>query len=184
VRDLAPARICRRGSLDALLRISWTKDAKGFYYSRYPEPPKGKVLEAALSGHALYYHRVGTTTVRGRARLRAQGSAGWIINRRVSEDGRYLLRLMFEGSGNNNRLYVADLGNAKSPNVKAPIKPVIEPTMPSSCRSAIRARSVFLRPIGKRAESQGDCARSCRTRRRLRGRRSCRAAAGARNGSR
>ena len=36
------------------------KDAKGFYYSRYPEPPKGKVLEAALSGHTLYYHRVGT----------------------------------------------------------------------------------------------------------------------------
>ena len=40
--------------------ISWTKDSRGFFYSRYPEPPKGKVLEAALSGQALYYHRVGT----------------------------------------------------------------------------------------------------------------------------
>ena len=40
--------------------ISWTKDSKGFFYSRYPEPPKGKVLEAALSGQAIYYHRVGT----------------------------------------------------------------------------------------------------------------------------
>ena len=40
--------------------LSWTKDAKGFFYSRYPEPPKHKVLEAALSGQALYYHRVGT----------------------------------------------------------------------------------------------------------------------------
>ena len=56
--------------------ISWTKDAKGFFYSRYPEPPKGKVLEAALSGHTLYYHRVGTPQSAGPARLRAQGSAG------------------------------------------------------------------------------------------------------------
>ena len=33
---------------------------------------------------------------------------------------------MFEGSGNKNRLYAADLGNPKAPNLKAPIKPVIE----------------------------------------------------------
>jgi len=40
--------------------MSWTRDNKGFFYSRYPEPPKGKVLEAALANQALYYHRVGT----------------------------------------------------------------------------------------------------------------------------
>jgi len=40
--------------------ISWTKDSKGFYYSRYPEPPKNKVFEAALSGQAIYYHRIGS----------------------------------------------------------------------------------------------------------------------------
>ena len=51
---------------------------------------------------------------------------GWIINGGVTEDGRYLLVSMFEGSGNKNRLYFADLGNAKAPNVKAPVKPVIE----------------------------------------------------------
>ena len=40
--------------------LSWTHDSQGFFYSRYPEPPKHKVLEAALSGQAVYYHRLGT----------------------------------------------------------------------------------------------------------------------------
>jgi prolyl oligopeptidase len=106
--------------------ISWTKDAKGFYYSRYPEPPKGKVLEAALSGHALYYHRVGTSQSEDLLVYERKDLPGWIIIGAVSEDGRYLLVSMYEGSGNNNRLYVADLGNAKSPNVKAPVKPITE----------------------------------------------------------
>ncbi len=106
--------------------ISWTKDAKGFYYSRYPEPPKGKVLEAALSGHTLYYHRVGTPQSEDLLVYERKDLPGWIINGGVTEDGRYLLILMFEGSGNKNRLYAADLGNAKTPNLKAPVKPVIE----------------------------------------------------------
>ena len=50
----------------------------------------------------------------------------WIINGGVTEDGRYLLIMMFEGSDNKNRLYSADLGDPTKPNVKAPVKPVIE----------------------------------------------------------
>ena len=106
--------------------ISWTKDAKGFYYSRYPEPPKGKVLEAALSGHTLYYHRVGTPQSQDLLVYERKDLSGWIINSSVTEDGRYLLVVMFEGSGNKNRLYAADLGDPKAPNLKATIKPVIE----------------------------------------------------------
>ena len=106
--------------------LSWTKDAKGFYYSRYPEPPKGKVLEAALSGHTLYYHRVGTPQSEDLLVYERKDLPGWIIIGGVTEDGRYLLISMFEGSGNKNRLYAADLGNPKAPNLKAAIKPVIE----------------------------------------------------------
>ncbi len=106
--------------------ISWTKDAKGFFYSRYPEPPKGKVLEAALSGHTLYYHRVGTPQSQDLLVYERKDLPGWIISGGATEDGRYLLIMMFEGSGNKNRLYAADLGDPKAPNLKAPIKPVIE----------------------------------------------------------
>ena len=67
--------------------ISWTKDSKGFYYSRYPEPPKNKVLEAALSGQALYYHRVGTPQSQDVAHLRTEGSAG-VDHQRLGVRGR------------------------------------------------------------------------------------------------
>ena len=92
--------------------LSWTKDAKGFFYSRYPEPPKNKVLEAALSGQALYYHRVGTPQSADVLVYERKDLPGWLINGSVTEDGRYLLITMAEGSGNKNRLYYADLGDA------------------------------------------------------------------------
>jgi prolyl oligopeptidase len=125
--------------------ISWTRDAKGFYYSRYPEPPKGKVLEAALSGHTLYYHRVGTPQSADVLAYERKDLPGWIINGKVTEDGRYLLITMFEGSGNKNRLYAADLGNAAAPNVNAPVKPVIETDDAEFAPIGNRGSVVFLR---------------------------------------
>ena len=105
---------------------AWTKDAKGFFYSRYPEPPKGKVLEAALSGQALYYHRVGTPQSQDRLIYARPDLPTWFINGTVTEDGRYLLIFMYKGSDNNNRLYYADLGDPKTPRIGAPVKPLIE----------------------------------------------------------
>jgi prolyl oligopeptidase len=106
--------------------FAWTKDSKGFFYSRYPEPPAGKVLEAALSGQALYYHRVGTPQSEDRLIYERKDLPTWFINGDLTEDGRYLLVMMSQGSENKNRLYAADLENAHQPNVAAQVKPVIE----------------------------------------------------------
>ncbi len=106
--------------------ISWTNDSMGFYYSRYPEPPKNKVLEAALSGQALYYHRIGTPQSRDTLIYERKDLPAWIIDGDVTEDGRYLLIVMFEGAENKNRLYYADLGRPTAPTIDAPVKPVVE----------------------------------------------------------
>ena len=106
--------------------ISWTKDAKGFFYSRYPEPPKGKVLEAALSGQALYYHRIGTPQTEDRLIYSRPDMPAWFISGGVTEDGRYLLIFVSRGSENNNRLYCSDLGDPESPQIGAPVKPLVE----------------------------------------------------------
>jgi prolyl oligopeptidase len=47
-------------------RIEWVKVSsiawrgKGFYYSRYPQPVKGKELSSINENHMVYYHRIGT----------------------------------------------------------------------------------------------------------------------------
>ena len=106
--------------------LSWTKDSKGFFYSRFPEPPAGKVLEAALSGQALYYHRVGTPQSDDRLIYERKDMPTWFVGGFVTEEGRYLLVTIAQGSDNKNRLYAADLGDPMQPNVTAPITPVVE----------------------------------------------------------
>jgi prolyl oligopeptidase len=106
--------------------LAWTRDSRGFFYSRYPEPPAGKVLEAALSGQAIYYHRVGTPQSEDRLIYERKDLPTWFLGGVTTEDGRYLLISMAKGSGNENRLYYADLRDPMNPDIAAAIKPVIE----------------------------------------------------------
>ena len=106
--------------------LSWTEDAKGFFYSRYPEPSTGRAMSAALSGHALYYHVVGTHQSQDRLIYENKANPTWFVTGGLTEDGRYLLVVTSKGADNTNRLYVADLGDPKQPNLAAPVKPLVE----------------------------------------------------------
>jgi prolyl oligopeptidase len=106
--------------------ISWTRDSKGFYYARYPEPAKNKLLEAALSGHAIYYHRIGTPQSHDVLVYERKDLPTWVVGGDVTQNGRYLLVTMFEGAGNRNRLYYADLGRPLAPRIDATVRPVVE----------------------------------------------------------
>jgi prolyl oligopeptidase len=125
--------------------LSWTKDSKGFYYSRYPEPPKNKELEAALSGHAIYYHRVGTPQSTDALVYERKDLPTWVIEGSVTEDGRYLLIVMSGGADNRNRLYYADLGDPRAPKVSAPVKPVVEADDAEYAPFGNRGSTVFIR---------------------------------------
>ncbi|MHC4180552.1 MAG: S9 family peptidase, partial [Planctomycetota bacterium] len=39
---------------------SWTKDGRGFFYGRFPEPDPGAEFQELNLDHRLFYHRVGT----------------------------------------------------------------------------------------------------------------------------
>ena len=76
---------------------SWTRDGKGFFYSRYEEAKTGNKLAAVNEYHKLYYHRLGTEQ---------------------TEDGRYLIIWGFPGSSSENRIYYKDLQQKDAPVVK------------------------------------------------------------------
>ena len=146
VRDVASGRdLSDHVKWMRFSRISWTKDSKGFYYARYPEPPENKLLEAALSGHAIYYHRIGTPQSQDVLVYERRDLPTWVVSGEVTQDGRYLLVTMFEGAGNRNRLYYADLGRSHAPRIDAPIRPVIETDDAEYAPVGVKDSMVFIR---------------------------------------
>lgn len=104
--------------------LSWTKDSRGFFYSRYPEVADR--MHAELKDQALYYHRIGTPQSADEQVYARPDMPSWFINGGVSDDGRWLFVYMAKGAENKNRLYIAELGDAKNPNVSAPVRPLYE----------------------------------------------------------
>jgi len=103
---------------------AWTKDGQGFFYSRFPEPPQGKQLEAKLEHMTLYYHKLGTEQDADIKIYERPDQPTWLIGGGVDETGRYLFVLTTTGA-DKNEVYLADLGDPMHPNVHARIRPVV-----------------------------------------------------------
>jgi prolyl oligopeptidase len=115
--------------------VSWTRDGKGFFYTRYPAPPEGAGAGRALAGAsrdpAVYFHRLGTPQSADVALFRYPKEPTWGVGAVVSEDGRWLFATVGRGTDPENHLYVADLKRPVNPDVRAPLVPV-DTTMEAS----------------------------------------------------
>jgi prolyl oligopeptidase len=87
---------------------SWTKDNKGFYYSRYDEP-KGAALRDANYYHKLYYHRLGTDQSEDKLIYERPDNKEMLFGGNVTDDGHYLIISVAEGTAPKNRVYYKDL---------------------------------------------------------------------------
>lgn len=97
--------------------MTWTKDGKGFFYSRYAQP-EGNALTAAVRNHKVYYHRAGTPQEQDVLVYERPDQPDFIINSSVTEDGRYLVINLTQGTDRRNRVHVLDLGDPMNPRVQ------------------------------------------------------------------
>ncbi len=87
---------------------SFGKDGKGFFYSRYDEP-KESMLREANYYQKLYYHKLGTPQSEDTLIYKRDDQKEWGFSGSVTDDGKYLIIYISEGTDPKNRIYYKDL---------------------------------------------------------------------------
>lgn len=88
---------------------SWTKDGKGFFYSRYDAPTEGAEYEEQNYFHKLYYHRLGTDQSADELIYERPDQPEWSLRGTVTDDGRWLVIRSSQGTDRRTRIFVKDL---------------------------------------------------------------------------
>jgi prolyl oligopeptidase len=88
---------------------SWTKDGKGFFYSRYDEPKSAEALKGVNYFHKLYYHKIGTPQSQDMLIYERPDQKEWGFSGGVTDDGRYLVIHVWQGTDTRNRFFYKDL---------------------------------------------------------------------------
>ena len=92
---------------------SWTEDSQGFFYSRYDEPT-GDELQSQNFYQKLFYHRLGTPQSDDRLVYERPDHKNWGFGGSVTDDGRYLVINVWEGTSRKNGLFYLDLASPDS----------------------------------------------------------------------
>jgi prolyl oligopeptidase len=96
---------------------SWTRDGKGFFYSRYDEP-KSDALKTTNYFQKVYFHKLGTPQAEDVLVYERPDQKDWLFSGYVTEDGHYLVITVFQGTDVKTRIYYKDLKAKEAPVVK------------------------------------------------------------------
>ncbi len=97
---------------------SWTKDSRGFYYSRYDEPTEAEKMTRVNYFQKLFYHRLGTPQAQDKLVYQRPDHKDWGFGAQVTEDGHYLIINVSQGTAPQNRVFYQDLTQAEAPVVE------------------------------------------------------------------
>jgi prolyl oligopeptidase len=93
---------------------SWSKDGKGFYYSRYDEPKPDEELTGQNYYQKLYYHRLGQPQSKDKLVYQRKDEKEWGFQGEATEDGRWLVISVWRGTERKNNLFYLDLSQPNS----------------------------------------------------------------------
>ncbi|CAN7410440.1 prolyl oligopeptidase family serine peptidase [Massilia sp. LjRoot122] len=93
---------------------AWTKDGKGFFYSRYDEPKEATKLADVNYFQKLYYHRIGTPQSADTLVYDRPDQKEWGFGGSTTDDGRYLVITTTKGTAPKYRVSYKDLSKPDS----------------------------------------------------------------------
>lgn len=88
---------------------AWLPDSSGFFYSRYEEPEEGKAYEEANYNQKLFFHQLGTSQADDRLIYERPDHKEWGFDARVSDNSKYLVIHIWQGTDIRNLLFYQDL---------------------------------------------------------------------------
>lgn len=94
---------------------AWTKDGRGFFYSRFDEPNEKTKFEDTNYYQKLYYHQLGTSQSEDILVYHRPDRKEWGFSGDVTEDGRYLIISVWLGTDSKNLVFYQDLTQPNSP---------------------------------------------------------------------
>ena len=97
---------------------SWTKDGRGFFYSRYDEPAEATKLTKVNYYQKLFYHRIGTGQAQDTLVYERSDQKEWGFGGAVTDDGHYLILGVSQGTDPRNRVFYKDLTQPNGPVVE------------------------------------------------------------------
>jgi prolyl oligopeptidase len=92
--------------------ISWAADDRGFYYSRFAQPPPEQLLTVAALDEKVYFHKLGDPQSADKLIYERPDHPAWSIDPLMMEGGRYLLFNIYTGVPGKNLLAYQDLRSA------------------------------------------------------------------------
>ncbi len=87
---------------------AWLPNGAGFYYCRYAAPT-GQVYTEINDSQQLYFHRLGEAQTHDTLVYARPDHKDWLFGAVVSDDGRYLVLHVYQGTSQTNYLFYEDL---------------------------------------------------------------------------
>lgn len=98
--------------------VSWTKDAAGFYYSRYDAPEPGEKYQTVNLNQKVFYHARNTDQAQDRLVYERPDHPEWGFDAEVTHDGKWLVLTVWKGTDDKYRIVIKDLEKADAPFVE------------------------------------------------------------------
>lgn len=122
VRDLTTGRNAPDVVRGTWTSACWTFDGKGFFYVRPPAADASGTAGAASVEKQLWYHRLGRPQSSDTLLHRWPDNYRWLYCM-LSDDGRWAIAVAQRGEA--SWMYAMDLGDPGSPNLAAPLVPIL-----------------------------------------------------------